>query len=160
MLRLFYLYPCYLTFLCLTSYYTTSLNDFVLLNCHIAIPITKTDRSKVNAAANAYCPDCIVNLYIQDTKISVPPAVELGTAGPPALNRYIILKLLKLNVYWVIIIGAIEYKINGNVIFLNFWIEVAPSIVAASYKSSGIDCNTPVVTINIYGNPNQLWIKK
>ena len=43
----------------------------------------------------AYCPDCIVNLYIQDTKISVPPAVELGTAGPPALNRYIISRLLK-----------------------------------------------------------------
>src|SRR5699024_10749298 len=36
----------------------------------------------------------------------------------------------------------------------------APSIVAASYKSSGIDCKVPVVTIKMYGNPSHPCIIK
>ena|SRR5699024_1051361 len=57
------------------------------------------------------------------------------------------------------IIGAIDVNTKGIVILLNFENAEAPSIVAASYKSCGMDCNTPVVTIKMYGNASQPCMK-
>ena len=50
------------------------------------------------------------------------------------------------------IIGAMEYRTKGRVIVLNLVNELAPSMVAASYRSSGIACNTPVVIAKTNGN--------
>ena len=56
------------------------------------------------------------------------------------------------------IIGAMEYNTNGSVIVRSLVNELAPSMVAASYRSSGIACSTPVVIANTNGNPNQVCI--
>src|SRR5574344_1993583 len=56
------------------------------------------------------------------------------------------------------IIGAIEYNTNGKVIVRNLVKELAPSMVAASYRSSGIACSTPVVIANTNGKPSQVCI--
>lgn len=53
------------------------------------------------------------------------------------------------------IIGAIAMNTIGSVMYLSFEKTEAPSIVAASYRSSGMDCNTPVETRKMYGNPSQ-----
>ena len=49
---------------------------------------------------------------------------------------------------------TVANKIIGNVILRNCCKAVAPSRFAASYKSSEIDCNTPVTITKIYGNPS------
>src|SRR5688572_28608881 len=52
-----------------------------------------------------------------------------------------------------------EYKTSGNVMVLSFFQVLAPSIVAASYKSFGMACNTPVVMANTNGKPSQVCIR-
>ena len=71
------------------------------------------------------------------------------------LNKAIILKLLKLNVYCPTKSGAVWNNTNGTVILVNFLKPVAPSISAASYSSAFIDCKTPVDNKNIYALPSQ-----
>ena len=68
------------------------------------------------------------------------------------------LKLLKLKVYWVMMIGAIAYSTSGRVMVRRRVNALAPSIVAASYRSSGIACSTPVVMANTNGKPSQVCI--
>src|SRR5699024_12393220 len=65
----------------------SSLNEFVRLNCHNAMTITNTDNKIVKAAESEYWLTSSVNLYIQYTKISVPPAVDPVTEGPPLINK-------------------------------------------------------------------------
>lgn len=57
------------------------------------------------------------------------------------------------------IIGAMAMNTIGSVMYLSFAKTEAPSIVAASYRSSGMDCKTPVETRKMYGNPSQPCIR-
>ena len=58
-------------------------------------------------------------------------------------------KLLKLNVYWLISIGAIWKSTSGIVILNVYFKPFAPSMLAASYRSFGIAWSTPVVSRKI-----------
>jgi hypothetical protein len=53
--------------------------------------------------------------------------------------------------------GATETINKGKVIFINCFHLDAPSITAASYKSSGILCKDPKVIVIIYGKPSQVF---
>ncbi|SSN11116.1 Uncharacterised protein [Klebsiella pneumoniae] len=55
-------------------------------------------------------------------------------------------------------IGAIAYSTSGRVMVRRRVKALAPSIVAASYRSSGIACNTPVVMAKTNGKPSQVCI--
>lgn len=54
------------------------------------------------------------------------------------LNKYIIEKLLKLNVYCVINIGVVINKIIGNVILWKCWIVFVLLILVVLYSLLGI----------------------
>ena len=73
-----------------------------------------------------------IRLYIQEMNMSVSPTVEPTRVGPPSLNRYITLKLLKLPTNWPINSGSIAFTISGIVIRLKFDASDAPSIREAS----------------------------
>ena len=76
--------------------------------------------------------------------------------GPPPESKNIRVKLLKLNAKEPINNGEIDTINNGNVILQNDCTPDAPSTLAASINSLGIDWRAPVVIRNIYGNPSQV----
>src|SRR5688572_27641814 len=64
------------------------------------------------------------------------------------------LKLLKLNAKLEISSGATETSSSGSFTRRNTAQGLAPSTVAASVSSSGMDCSAPVQMRNMYGNPS------
>src|SRR6187399_1256967 len=65
-----------------------------------------------------------------------------------------VLKLLKLNANDAMSSGATVTSSSGSLMSRNTAQGFAPSTVAASCSSSGIDCSAPVHTRNMYGKPS------
>src|SRR5215207_6764539 len=66
-----------------------------------------------------------------------------------------VLKLLKLNANDAMSNGATVTSSSGSLMSRNTAHGFAPSTVAASWMSSGIDWSAPMQTRNMYGNPSQ-----
>ena len=78
-----------------------------------------------------------------------PMLVSPSVNGPPSVIRKISVKLLKLNANDAISSGPTATSSSGMMIDVTVRTGPAPSILAASRTSPGIDCSAPVQTRNM-----------
>ena len=82
--------------------------------------------------------------------MSVPPLTSPAVSkGPPPVSSSIALKLLKLKAKELTSSGATATRSRGAVMRRVVWMPVAPSTLAASLTSDGIDWRAPVHTMNM-----------
>ena len=91
------------------------------------------------------CSLSMVNLYNHVTSKSVPPAVYEPWAGKPPVNKKIVLNELILPMNEEMRYGVVTKTTYGRVILKNILVLLAPSTLAASYKSEGIFIKIPLV---------------
>ena len=78
-----------------------------------------------------------------------PIEVWLSSNGPPLVMRKIRVKLLKLKANEASSSGPTATSSSGMMIERIIRNPVAPSMLAASLTSPGIDCSAPVQTMNM-----------